>query len=595
MNLAIRARMLDSVRPRTLFARHNARPNTVRCYSVGGSSRAAALPHSTRQSRTSANAASTSRIPDAALHRGFTSSAVSYHGGLKRPAPGTGIKVHFKDSKGNLLKTIEGNEGDDLLSLAHEHDIDLEGACEGSVACSTCHVILDPEHYDLLPEAEDDENDMLDMAFGLTDTSRLGCQVQLTKELDGMTATLPSATRNMFVDGESSFTAIIRLLDSSCDQLFTITLLYLSESQIICRDRARNASARESRQALTTALRLFLIDLMPYSHHSHSGQFCKHASGTLEDVVKEAVRQGFEVFGLSEHVPRYRAADLYPEEEGLTPQDLAAQFDAFLDEAHRLKTAYADRIVLLVGAETEHISPADLDGLDALIARAGDRVEYLVGSVHHVNGIPIDFDEATFRCALESFSGSDANTEDEGQSTLADPKSRQMEAFLCAYFDAQHELMQRFHPEVIGHVDLCRLYNPSLRLEAYPRAWAKLKRNVRYGAGYGALFECNAAALRKGWDGSYPGEDVVKVIQECGGRFALSDDSHGPHAVGLNYARMRAYLRRVGVDELWVLEAADTPNAGGRKTRSRRIEGRWWEHAFWARDEDKDGAKGGQS
>lgn len=128
-----------------------------------------------------------------------------------------------------MIKTVEANEGDDILSIAHEHDIDLEGACtglcftiryaslhsytfffsfrpstgacEGSVACSTCHVILSPEHYDLLPEPEDDENDMLDMAFALTDTSRLGCQVKLTRDLDGMTATLPSATRNMFVDG----------------------------------------------------------------------------------------------------------------------------------------------------------------------------------------------------------------------------------------------------------------------------------------------------------------------------------------------------------------------------------------------------------
>jgi len=78
-----------------------------------------------------------------------------------------------------------------------------QGACEGSVACSTCHVILPEEYYDLLPEPEDDENDMLDMAFGLTDTSRLGCQVKLTKGLDGVTCTLPSATRNMFVDGTS--------------------------------------------------------------------------------------------------------------------------------------------------------------------------------------------------------------------------------------------------------------------------------------------------------------------------------------------------------------------------------------------------------
>ena len=112
------------------------------------------------------------------------------------------IKIHFKDSSGELIKTIEGNEGDDILSLAHEHDIDLEGACEGSIACSTCHVILSPEHYDALEEPGDDENDMLDMAFGLTDTSRLGCQVKLEKKLDGMVCTLPAATRNMFVDGK---------------------------------------------------------------------------------------------------------------------------------------------------------------------------------------------------------------------------------------------------------------------------------------------------------------------------------------------------------------------------------------------------------
>ncbi|KAF9463197.1 2Fe-2S ferredoxin-type domain-containing protein [Collybia nuda] len=133
--------------------------------------------------------------------RGIHSCSVMRHGHVTRPEPGTGIKIHFKDSKGTIIKSVEANEGDDLLSVAHEHDIDLEGACEGSVACSTCHVILPTEYYDRLPEPEDDENDMLDMAFGLTDTSRLGCQVILTRELDGITATLPSATRNMFVDG----------------------------------------------------------------------------------------------------------------------------------------------------------------------------------------------------------------------------------------------------------------------------------------------------------------------------------------------------------------------------------------------------------
>ena len=76
------------------------------------------------------------------------------------------------------------------------------GACEGSLACSTCHVIVeDEEYYKRIPEPDDDENDMLDLAFGLTDTSRLGCQVKATKELDGLKVRIPSATRNFAVDG----------------------------------------------------------------------------------------------------------------------------------------------------------------------------------------------------------------------------------------------------------------------------------------------------------------------------------------------------------------------------------------------------------
>lgn len=75
------------------------------------------------------------------------------------------------------------------------------GACEGSLACSTCHVILDAKSYAKLKEPTDEENDMLDLAFGLTSTSRLGCQVCLTPELEGLVAKLPSATRNMAVDG----------------------------------------------------------------------------------------------------------------------------------------------------------------------------------------------------------------------------------------------------------------------------------------------------------------------------------------------------------------------------------------------------------
>lgn len=91
--------------------------------------------------------------------------------------------------------------GISILEAAHRNEIDLEGACESSLACSTCHVILNDDIYQLLNEPSDDEYDMLDLAFGLTETSRLGCQIILDKTMDNMLITLPSATRNHYVDG----------------------------------------------------------------------------------------------------------------------------------------------------------------------------------------------------------------------------------------------------------------------------------------------------------------------------------------------------------------------------------------------------------
>lgn len=98
-------------------------------------------------------------------------------------------------------QTVEAEEGQDLMRLAHANNIELEGACEGSLACSTCHVILEPAVYAGLPEPTDEENDMLDLAFGLTETSRLGCQVKVGPNLEGARVTIPSVTRNMAVDG----------------------------------------------------------------------------------------------------------------------------------------------------------------------------------------------------------------------------------------------------------------------------------------------------------------------------------------------------------------------------------------------------------
>ncbi|XP_015867677.2 uncharacterized protein LOC107405178 [Ziziphus jujuba] len=111
------------------------------------------------------------------------------------------ISVTFVDTDGEE-QHIKVPVGMSMLEAAHENDIELEGACEGSIACSTCHVIvMDMEHYNKLEDPTDEENDMLDLAFGLTETSRLGCQVIAKLELDGIRLAIPAATRNFAVDG----------------------------------------------------------------------------------------------------------------------------------------------------------------------------------------------------------------------------------------------------------------------------------------------------------------------------------------------------------------------------------------------------------
>ena len=104
--------------------------------------------------------------------------------------------IIFNESDGKRQKFDEA-PGLSLLDIAHKHGIEIEGACEGAMAGSTCHLIVDAAWYKKLPPPSEEEDDMLDLAWGLTATSRLGCQIILTDELDGLEVHLPAETRNM--------------------------------------------------------------------------------------------------------------------------------------------------------------------------------------------------------------------------------------------------------------------------------------------------------------------------------------------------------------------------------------------------------------
>jgi 2Fe-2S ferredoxin len=97
-------------------------------------------------------------------------------------------------------RDIDATTGETLLQIAWDNHIDIEGACGGVMACSTCHVIVEPAQIDRLERPSEEEDEMLDLAWGLKPTSRLGCQIVMTEALDGLTVSLPAETRNL-LDG----------------------------------------------------------------------------------------------------------------------------------------------------------------------------------------------------------------------------------------------------------------------------------------------------------------------------------------------------------------------------------------------------------
>ena len=107
------------------------------------------------------------------------------------------ITVNFISHDGETEKLVQAQVGDNLLKVAQTAGLPLEGTCEGQMACSTCHVIIDKLWFDKLPRASEDEEDMLDLASGARRTSRLSCQIDLTAQLDGLVVHIPSESRNM--------------------------------------------------------------------------------------------------------------------------------------------------------------------------------------------------------------------------------------------------------------------------------------------------------------------------------------------------------------------------------------------------------------
>lgn len=107
------------------------------------------------------------------------------------------ISVRFIGADGQVFQDVDAQIGESLLTIGQVNGQPLEGTCEGQMACSTCHVIVDKAWFDKLPRPREEEEDMLDLAASATRTSRLACQIMLTDALNGLTVRIPPESRNM--------------------------------------------------------------------------------------------------------------------------------------------------------------------------------------------------------------------------------------------------------------------------------------------------------------------------------------------------------------------------------------------------------------
>ncbi|MDA8138809.1 MAG: histidinol-phosphatase [Desulfobacteraceae bacterium] len=266
-------------------------------------------------------------------------------------------------------------------------------------------------------------------------------------------------------------------------------------------------------------------------HGGHSGQFCCHAKDNLEEIVRAYIAKGFAWVGLTEHMPPSDNAFLYPEERqaGLTAAAMAERFDRYMTEARRLRAVYADRIEILVGFETE-----DTTGAIELARKLVDhyRPDYIVGSVHHIDNIPFDYSREAYQQAVDHCGGH--------------------EALYGHYFDRQYLLLQQLRPQVVGHFDLIRIFDPE-----YPRhlglapVQARIQRNFELIQKWNLILDYNVAALKKGASEPYLSRPLLAQARRMELCAVPSDDSHGVAQVGLHLDEGIRILAEMGFDTQW--------------------------------------------
>jgi histidinol-phosphatase (PHP family) len=266
-------------------------------------------------------------------------------------------------------------------------------------------------------------------------------------------------------------------------------------------------------------------------HGCHSREYCLHAADPLEAMIQTYIAQGFEWVGITEHMPPPENTFLYPEERqaGLDAATLLKRFERYISHCRHLQSQFKDRIQLYVAMETETYR-----GAFAWIGRLSRRLglDYLVGSVHHVDDIPIDYSPTEFQRAVDHAGG--------------------IEALYCRYFDQQKEMIVTLAPAVVAHFDLIRLFDKEyLERLAHPEIHARITRNLELIRDLDLILECNLRAFHKGAAEPYPALTILRQARDLDIRVVPGDDSHSTATVGNYFDTGVALLTDLGFDLQW--------------------------------------------
>lgn len=266
-------------------------------------------------------------------------------------------------------------------------------------------------------------------------------------------------------------------------------------------------------------------------HGGHSGQFCNHASDSLEDLIKKYIELEFSWVGITEHTPAASEIYLFPEEisSGLNPGLMLDRFAEYIVECRRLQKKYAPELKIFVAMEIETYSGYK-DFVPFLLQRF--RPDYIVGSVHFIEDVCFDFSKESYAMAVK--------------------KMGSIEQLYCSYFDAQYEMINVLQPAVVGHFDLIRIFDKDYKdTIQIPTIQARILRNLKLIKEKDLILDFNLRALLKGAQEPYISRQILELAKDLNIAVVPGDDSHGTDSVGCFIEEGLNILKKIGFPLAW--------------------------------------------